>query len=82
MTLEYSDCYDAIAVTASVPRHTDHFVRMLKPRGRLFIVVGRPPVMEARLITVHQRREQTQQSLFETVLTPMINAEQAEPFVL
>lgn len=82
MELDYTDRFDAIAVTASVPTLTEHFIRMLKPHGRMFIVVGRMPVMEALLITMHPGREWTQESLFETVLAPMLNVEQAEPFVL
>jgi protein-L-isoaspartate(D-aspartate) O-methyltransferase len=81
-SLDAGERYDAIAVTASVPALSEHFVRMLKPQGRLFIVVGRAPVMEASLVTMHARKEWTEQSLFETVLTPMLNVEQAEPFVL
>ncbi len=74
--------FDAIAVTGSVPILDDHFLRMLRPEGRLFIVVGRAPVMEARLITVQSNGATTSESLFETVLTPLINAERPEPFVL
>jgi protein-L-isoaspartate(D-aspartate) O-methyltransferase len=74
--------YDVIAVTASVPVLTDQFVRMLRPNGRLFIVVGRAPVMEAQLVTMHADGDWTASSLFETMLRPMINAEEAEPFVL
>jgi protein-L-isoaspartate(D-aspartate) O-methyltransferase len=81
-TLAHVERYDAIAVTASVPTLTEHFIRMLRPRGRLFVVVGRPPVMEARLVTMHAQKQWTQESLFETMLTPMLNADQAEPFVL
>ena len=82
LQLELPGRFDAIAVTASVPVLDDTFVRMLKPRGRLFIVVGRAPVMEARLITLQPSGDTTSQSLFETVLTPLINAERPEPFVL
>jgi len=82
MELSYSGCFDVIAVTASVPDLDERFIRMLRPRGRLFIVVGRAPVMEARLITMHAGGDWTQECLFETVLTPMLNAESAEPFVL
>lgn len=74
--------FDAIAVTASVPVLTEHFIRMLRPNGRLFIVVGRAPVMEAQLVTMQPDGDWTVTSLFETVLTPMINAEPTEPFVL
>lgn len=74
--------FDAIAVTGSVPRLGDHFIRMLRPDGRLFVVVGRPPVMEARLVTMHANGKWTEESLFETVLPALVNAEQPEPFVL
>jgi len=81
-SLDLPEQFDAIAVTASVPALDDRFVRMLRPRGRLFIVVGRPPVMEGRLITRSATGETTSEDLFETVLTPLINAERPEPFVL
>jgi protein-L-isoaspartate(D-aspartate) O-methyltransferase len=82
LTLSQTRQYDAIAVTGSMPTLTEHFTAMLKPYGRLFIVVGRPPVMEACVITQHPRGHQTRQDLFETVLTPLVNAERPEPFVL
>lgn len=80
--LDYTARFDAIAVTASVPALDEHFVRMLRPGGRLFIVVGDAPAMEARLITLHPGGGTTSEGLFETVLTPMINAARPEPFVL
>jgi protein-L-isoaspartate(D-aspartate) O-methyltransferase len=82
--LELSDRarFDAIAVTASIPELGTHFVEMLRPQGRLFVVVGREPAMEARLITLRPDGTTTTDSLFETVLTPLINAERPEPFVL
>ena len=74
--------FDAIAVTGSVPTLDDHFIRMLRPGGRLFAVVGRAPVMEALLITRHDNGTWARESLFETVLTPLLNAGRPEPFVL
>lgn len=82
MTLSERARFDAIAVTGSVPELGNHFVDMLRPQGRLFIVVGRGPAMEARLITKRPDGTTTTDSLFETVLTPLINAERPEPFVL
>lgn len=81
-TLSYADAFDAIAVTGSVPVLDEHFVRMLRPGGRMFIVVGRAPAMEALLVMRHPAGRPTQDSLFETVITPLINAERPEPFVL
>jgi protein-L-isoaspartate(D-aspartate) O-methyltransferase len=78
----YRGQFDAIAVTASVPVLDRYFIEMLRPQGRLFIVVGREPAMEARLITLQPDGTTTTDSLFETVLTPLLNAERPEPFVL
>lgn len=80
--LEAPNAYDAVAVTASMPELDERFVRMLRPRGRLFVVVGRAPIMEAKLLTMHPGGEWTEESLFETLLTPLENLDQAEPFVL
>lgn len=82
LSLTHRGQCDAIAVTGSVPALDDHFVSMLRPQGRLFIVVGREPAMEARLITLQPDGTKTTDGLFETVLAPLINAERPEPFVL
>lgn len=82
LALPYANRFDAIAVTGSVPTLRDHFINMLKPHGRLFIVVGRAPVMEASLITLRPGGHWTREDLFETELSPLVNAEQPEPFVL
>jgi protein-L-isoaspartate(D-aspartate) O-methyltransferase len=82
LALQARDGFDAIAVTGSVPELDEHFIRMLRPQGRLFMVVGRAPVMDARLVTMHSNGHWTTASLFETVLTPLVNAERPEPFVL
>ena len=82
LTMGHEEQFDAIAVTGSIPKFDDHFIRMLRPGGRLFIIVGRAPVMEARVVTMHQHGEYAQESLFESVITPLVNAERPEPFVL
>ena len=74
--------FDVVAVTAAVPSLGERFVRLLNPGGRLVIVVGRPPVMEAVLVRKDSDGRTTEKSLFETLLTPMINADQPRPFVL
>ena len=80
--LPYRARFDAIAVTGSVPELDEYFSGMLRPQGRLFVVVGRGPAMEAQLITLQPDGTTTTDSLFETVLAPLINAERPEPFVL
>ncbi len=66
--------YDAIAVTGSVATVADHWRQSLSLGGRLFVVVGQPPVMEALLITRIGEREWLRESLFETELPPLRNA--------
>jgi protein-L-isoaspartate(D-aspartate) O-methyltransferase len=79
---DFDSRFDVIAVTASLPALSERFIRLLNPEGRLFVVIGRPPVMEAVLVRMHSDGSWTEKSLFETMLTPMINAEEPEPFVL
>lgn len=80
--LSFPAKFDAIAITGSMPQLDRHFTAMLRPQGRLFVVVGREPAMEAQLITLQPNGETATTSLFETVLAPLVNAERPEPFVL
>ncbi|HKL62712.1 MAG TPA: protein-L-isoaspartate O-methyltransferase [Woeseiaceae bacterium] len=66
--------FDAIAVTGSVPRFEQRFADALAIDGRLFLVVGEAPVMEALLVTRTGENEWSRESLFETVLKPLRNA--------
>lgn len=66
--------YDLIAVTASLPIYVPRFERMLAVGGRLFIVVGAAPAMEARLVTRTASDTWQVQSLFETVIDPLVNS--------
>lgn len=66
--------YDVIALTASLPVYDARFERMLTVGGRLFVVVGEPPVMDARLVRRTSEDSVTSRSLFETVIDPLVNA--------
>lgn len=68
--------FDVIAVTGSLDHLDTRLVDALKPGGRMLVVVGAEPVMQARLI-VKDESEWHQESIFETVLSPLING--AEP---
>jgi protein-L-isoaspartate(D-aspartate) O-methyltransferase len=72
--------YDAIAVTGSIQTFDPRFVMALKPRGRLFVVVGDTPVMDARLVTRTGDNEWKTDSLFETSLKPLVNAKLPSQF--
>ncbi len=73
--------YDVIVLTGSTPVLPEALFAQLKPRGRLFAVVGEPPVMSARLVTCIAEGSYHAQDLFETVLAPLRNAERREQFV-
>jgi protein-L-isoaspartate(D-aspartate) O-methyltransferase len=73
--------YDAVVVTGSLPVLPDAFPRCLRPGGRLIVVVGEPPVMEARLITCVGAGAYSTTGLFETCIAPLRNALQPERFV-
>jgi protein-L-isoaspartate(D-aspartate) O-methyltransferase len=72
--------YDVIAVTASLPLYDARFERMLTVGGRLFVVVGEAPVMDARLVRRTAEEAFATQSLFETVIDPLVNAARPPQF--
>ena len=74
--------YQVIAVTGSVGEVPESLLAQLAPGGRLFIVVGREPVMEARLITRIDDADFASEALFETLLAPLKGAEPRARFQL
>ena len=75
------DRYDAIAVTGSIETFDPRFVDALRPGGRLFVVVGSPPVMEARLVRRRAGTDWTSEILFETSLAPLVHGTLPPQFV-
>ncbi len=65
--------YDAVAVTGSIQNFDPRFVASLKPGGRLFVIVGDAPAMDARLVTRTGDNDWKSDSLFETSLKPLVN---------
>lgn len=66
--------FDAVAVTGSLPLFDTRFVEVLKPGGRLFVITGSPPVMEAQLVVKGADDGVEVRSLFETNVPPLVNA--------
>jgi protein-L-isoaspartate(D-aspartate) O-methyltransferase len=73
--------YDAVVLTGSVPILPESFKTSLKTGGRLLVVVGEPPVMEAELITSVSPGVYNTVALFETCIAPLRNAVTPERFV-
>jgi protein-L-isoaspartate(D-aspartate) O-methyltransferase len=80
LQLDNGTRYNAIAVTGSLPVYDERFERQLEIGGRLFVVVGEPPVMEARLIRRTGEGSWSSESLFETVIDPLVNARRLPEF--
>ena len=72
--------FDAIVVAASVASIPDQFVRWLRPGGRLFIVRGKSPAMEALVVTRNDSGRLSEQSIFDTDMPRLVGAEDAAVF--
>jgi protein-L-isoaspartate(D-aspartate) O-methyltransferase len=74
--------YDVIVLTGSCGTLPQSYKNKLKLGGRLFAIVGNSPAMEAKLITRLSEHEWLEESLFETDVTPLINAASKPVFTL
>ncbi len=72
--------YNVIVVTGSVPAYMPRFEEQLAPGGRLFIVVGEAPAMQAMRVERGQDGAFTHTVLFETELKPLVGAVKADKF--
>ncbi|MGH8496354.1 MAG: protein-L-isoaspartate O-methyltransferase family protein [Gammaproteobacteria bacterium] len=81
MQLDPTLRFDAIAVTGSLPVYDERFERALTVGGRLFVITGSLPVMEARRVMRVGDHEWTTDSLFETAMPPLANAPMPSGFV-
>ncbi len=73
--------YDVIVLTGSVSELPDYFLQALNRNGRLFMVDGDAPTMQAHLI--HQVADNgcNDTVVFETVLPRLVNGEKPAQFV-
>ncbi len=74
--------YDIIAVTASMPVYQDVFEKLLVEGGRMFVVTGKAPVMQAQLLTRADAQELHCLTLLETSLSPLIGFDEPQAFQL
>ena len=71
---------DVLVVTGSLEEIPDQFRGWVNPGGRMFVICGDAPAMEAKLLTKLNATEWREESLFETDLARLINAEKAAEF--
>lgn len=72
--------HDVLVVTGSVPEVPEQFLGWVNPGGRMFVVTGDSPAMEARLMTRTGVTEWSVESLFETDLPALVNAAREPEF--
>lgn len=72
--------HDVVVVTGSVPVVPEAFLGWVNPGGRMIVVRGESPAMEALLMTRLDVTEWSVESLFETDLPPLVHSEQAPAF--
>ncbi|MHB8536330.1 MAG: protein-L-isoaspartate O-methyltransferase family protein [Sulfuricaulis sp.] len=73
--------YDVILVSGSLPILPETFQQSLAPGGRMIVIVGQAPAMEVRRIRRLDAHAFHVDSLFETVLPPLVNAAAPSRFV-
>ncbi len=74
--------YDVIAVTGSLPQPDAVLKHQLSIGGRMFVIVGTAPAMQAQLLRRTGEHQWRTESLFETVIPALIGAPQELHFVL
>lgn len=72
--------HDVVVVTGAVPVVPEAFTGWVNPGGRLFCITGTSPAMEATLLTRLDATEWRRESLFETDLPYLLNAEKPPEF--
>ena len=72
--------YDAIVVSGSVPSVSPSLLKQLRVGGRLAVITGEAPVMEAQLITCTAEGTYNTVNLFETVVPVLDGADAKDQF--
>ena len=72
--------YNVIAVSGSLPEADLRFQHWLAEGGRLFMVTGEAPLMQASLVTRQGPDQWSATTLFETSLPPLLHASSPSKF--
>jgi protein-L-isoaspartate(D-aspartate) O-methyltransferase len=73
--------HDVVVLTGSLPVYDPRFEQVLTDGGRLFAVVGEGHVMEALRVTRSGPGRWLRETLFETVMDPLVHAVEPPRFV-
>lgn len=73
--------FDVIVVTASLPFCNNCFGNMLQNSGRLFVVIGKEPTMDAKLVTHIGNKDFREETLFETCIPAIKSTVELKEFI-
>jgi len=73
--------FEVIAVTGSIPLLQQQYHDNLEIGGRLFVITGELPIMEACLITRVDEQHWSRESVLETCIPPLLNASRPQEFI-
>lgn len=73
--------YDVIVFTGSMEVLPEGIEKQLTSTGRVFAILGKPPVMTATLLTRRSDGSLAPRGLFETAVAPLVNAARTPAFV-
>ena len=74
--------YDCIVVTGSLSSPPEFLLQNIKDDGKVFVILGDLPIMSACLITKTENGDAEIETLFETVVKPLIQPNQETDFIL
>ncbi len=80
LEIEADKQYDVIVATGSMSEISDTLKQALKPMGRLFVVTGDAPAMQAHLVTRTSENNWADHSMFETVQERLVHGEKPAEF--
>lgn len=72
--------YDVIVLTASTPDVPENYKHSLEIGGRLFVICGQSPAMQAKLITRVSEHDWSEENVLETDLAPLENSQKKAEF--
>jgi protein-L-isoaspartate(D-aspartate) O-methyltransferase len=81
LAMNVTERFDVVCVNGSLRGHDPRLEELLEIGGRLFVVVGKPPIMQARKIIRVSESEWRRRSEFETCVPPLEETHQTEEFV-
>ncbi len=77
---DLKDRIDVIVATAALVTVPDDYKQLLTVGGRMLVAVGKEPVMSVQIIHRSSEWEWQTETVFETLIPPMLNAEPKPEF--